>query len=199
MNEKIATKQQMYELLRAGRLGNTIPSWSSVLDWKASPDSRLFFFWGVRTMTPGGPCRLFCPTAEVADIVADFAQPVNISIMVDAIHDVTVTLWADCYEAEDGLYISATEYPPKGANWRKDKPILDKEFRGIAANHLLRKHMDENSREDLRILLDEYPGHVVEFSCLNKCLGLISNRNSIVWECRYYLIPFLAIFLGAFN
>ena len=55
VSEVIRDKKRMYELLAAGRLGNTCPQWFSVQDWMLDDRTEKYEWWGVRTLTPAGP------------------------------------------------------------------------------------------------------------------------------------------------
>lgn len=182
--ERITSKAQMYAMLAAGRLGNTIRQFFSVDEWRASRDAELYPQWGVRTLIAGGPCRLFCPREEVADTVAKFGCAVNISMMIDAI--CRVTLWADIFESESGLVVHGIEYPPVGGSWRALMPTAAREWRGLAARMLLRRHLNANSLDDLDATFERWPGHVVELSACERCIGVIPGRNAVVWEVRSY-------------
>jgi hypothetical protein len=57
---------------------------------------------------------------------------------------------------------------------------------GLHADCLLRAAMTPSSYEDWKILLDQYPDHVLEVSIFNCCLGDIPGRNALVWEVRRY-------------
>ena len=57
---------------------------------------------------------------------------------------------------------------------------------GLQADQMLRREMTPSSYEDWRLLLDKYPGHVLEVSIYGCCLGDIPSRNALVWEVRRY-------------
>lgn len=57
---------------------------------------------------------------------------------------------------------------------------------GIIATTLLRTLMCPNSWDWLNQLLDNFPGHVVEFSTFGVDWGTISNFNTCFWEVRGY-------------
>ena len=183
----IANKSEMYRLLAAGELGNTIPQFFSIEEWERSADSERYPLWGVRTMVPGGPCRLNCPREEVraTALLPEYAAAkVNISMMIDAA--TRVTLWGEAFDSDAGLMLYGIEYPPVGGSWRKEMPTKGRSWYGLAAVMLLRKHLNANSLDDLMILRDQYPGHVYEFSACETCIGVIPNRNAITWEVRAY-------------
>jgi hypothetical protein len=183
----IRDKQTMYDLLAAGRLGNTIPGWFDIDSWEASKDFHRFAYWGVRTKVPGGPCRLYCPRDEVRPTATspEFAAAgVNISIMIDAV--AAVTLWGEVYDSPEGLLVYGIEYPPRGASWRALMPGQGRHWEGVAARLLLKKHLNPNSYADLEDMLERYPGHVYEFSATEEEIGIMPGRNAVVWEVRLY-------------
>jgi hypothetical protein len=185
----IASKAQMYELLAGGAFGNTIPQFFSVEQWLASPDSKVYKTWGVRTLTPGGPCRLFCPVAEVRATAESYiarGEKINISCMIDAVCE--VTLWGEVYDDpnDSGLKVYGIEYPPKGGSWRDLMPTKGRTWEGLAARGILQKHMSPSSLADLWAIFDLWPEHVVEFSAVDRNFGTIPGRNCVVWEVRKY-------------
>lgn len=42
------------------------------------------------------------------------------------------------------------------------------------------------SYDDLQVLFEEYPDHVVEFTCYDCFYGILKGRNSVIWEVRNY-------------
>lgn len=57
---------------------------------------------------------------------------------------------------------------------------------GLTAKLLLDKHMDATSRDWLDELMALYPGHVVEFTCLERVCGTL-GWNTLFWELRKYI------------
>ncbi len=188
-SEPVTSKAQMYRLLAAGAFGNTVPQWLDADAWTAEAPKSILW-WGVRTLTPGGPCRLNCPAAEVPATFAEFERaghPSQISMMVDRV--ATVTAWFEVWDAPTGLVVEGIEYPQTPDwTWRNSMPDPAKRRRweGTAARLVLAKHLNVNSRDDLADVLDQYPDHVVELSALDRPLGLFPHRNGIVWEVRLY-------------
>lgn len=181
----VSSKQQMYQMLSAGLFGNTTKQWYDVATWKAEAPE--YHYWGVRTLQPGGPCRLFCPCDEVEVTCRQptfVAAGINISMMIDTITN--VTLWAEVYESDTGLVVYGMEYPPKKGSWRLLMPSQGRHWYGLEAKMLLRKHLWPSSLSDLEELLEKYDGHVVEFSACEDAVGVLKDRNGVVWEVRAY-------------
>lgn len=188
--QNLINKTDMYRLLHNGYLGNTVPMWFNDLDWLWAVDSGERFnykWWGVRSVVAGGPCFLNISFNDVVARCREIERAgyrFNISPMIDRI--VTVTMWANIWESPTGLIVEGIEYPPKEGSWRELMPIQAKRWEGITARSVLRKHLNANSYDDLTILLDTYPNHVVELSATETCFGTDPGRNAIIWEVRNY-------------
>jgi hypothetical protein len=177
----ITSKRQMYAALAAGGFGNTIPAYHSVADWHAAGGPRLPF-WGVRTMTPGGPCRLNCPAAEVEATFAEYLphRP-NVSVMISSVGQVT---WlGDVWDSPTGVVCSGVEAPTRVHDWRALMKS-PRQWAGVSARALLRRHLNASSLADLWAVFDRWPSHVVELSAMDRCFGTVPGRNGIVWEVR---------------
>lgn len=185
MRRLVTTKREMYRRLESGEFGNTIPMWTNVEAWEnLAPGYRL---WGVRTMTPGGPCRLNCPADEVVATFRQFeaaGHPAQISMMVDAF----VTAWLEVLESPTGLVVEGIEFPDTPRmTWRNSMPGPSRRsWSGTAARSVLLRHLNPNALDDLGIVLDQFPDHVVELTALDRCLGTVPHRNAVVWEVRAY-------------
>jgi len=57
---------------------------------------------------------------------------------------------------------------------------------GLLAISWLRSMLCPNSYEWLQVLLDRYPGHVVEFSTYEIKWGTLPGFNTVFWEVRNY-------------
>lgn len=192
MREPVTNKTEMYRRLNAGEFGNTVPRWPAVREWNAEKPAGVTK-WGVQTAgkAGGGPQRMNVPTREVPEVVGEFlgrGYPVWISPMIDGF--ARVTLWADIWLSPTGLYVRGIEYPDTDAGWTwrtyMQNPAYFTEWTGVAARTILDRHLNPNSRDDLSVLLDEYPDHVIELSATDKCFGTVKGRNCVVWEVRAY-------------
>lgn len=191
MREPITSKGQMYKALAAGLLGNTTPQWFDVYEWWSDNERLKYGWWGVRTMTPGGPCLLSATSEgafDAARLFKRYGHKVNISPMIDKF--CTVTAWLELWDSPTGLVVEGVEYPDTvgGWTWRNSMPdqTRRKRWEGVQARMVLRRHLNENSLDDVAELMEQYQDHVLELSAVDRCIGIVPHRNHIVWELRSY-------------
>lgn len=185
----ISSKQDMYERLSKGEFGNTVPMWFDFWEWKDAPEYYRYDWWGVRSLTPGGPCFLNLPTSWVIAKCNETQQAghsYNISPMIDIV--VNVTLWANIWDSPTGLVVEGIVNPPRGSSWRELMPDPAKYSRWerSAAYAVLKEKLNVGSWCDLWTLLDKYPDHVIELSATEQEFGTIPGRNAVIWEVRKY-------------
>jgi hypothetical protein len=186
----VKNKAEMYRKLYRGDFGNTVPMWFDISKWYSDTMAIPYDgieWWGIRSLTPGGPCKLNCHDSLVFPIACEYQRlghKINISPMIDRL--VTVTMWANVFRSDTGLVLECIENPDKGSNWRADMPTKAKSYSGITALLLLRKHLNADTFDDLLILLREYPDSVVELSATEQQFGTVPGRNAIIWEVRNY-------------
>lgn len=178
--DPVFTKADCYRRIVTGEFGNTLPRYFNATAWADSEDFSRYALWGVQhTSIPGFPgTRLDVPTWDVPAMLDAFHDCYCISPMV---HQVGTVLWEGDIDS-DGAYGHA--YPAKGS-WRQhmQKPDV---WTGSARIALLRHVLSPDSYEDVMLLLDTYPDHVVELSALSVFFGTIPYRNGVIWECRRY-------------
>jgi len=190
MKDPVLTKADMYARLSRGDFGNTNAQWTgNYAMWmmeRASPQWAHQKLWGVRhTRVSGFPgTQLNVPSDQVQHVIREggFGPDYNISPMVP-----TGIRWeGDICRSHDGPgLVMSGNFRPANGSWRTHMktPRL---IQGTAAYWALKAVLNENSYDDLMILLDEYPDHVVELSALDVCFGTVPGRNAVVWECRFY-------------
>jgi hypothetical protein len=186
----INDKATMYKLLQQGVLGNTIPQYNSLDEW-LHRDKALDIGnqWGIRCPTPGGKGMM--PVSEY-DVMLYYhclckendVRYMNISSFIDNV--VEVYGWYELSIIERDLYIYGMPHPPKGPSWRELMPTHGRSFNKGAAWRLMTNALNELSFLDIIELLEKYPGHVIEISVLDRCIGRIPGRNYVTWEIRNY-------------
>lgn len=182
MKPSVLNKQDMYRRIATGEFGNVIPKWYDMGGWKIAAETYTTHLWGVQhTKIAGFPgTRLNVRTEDVQVIIADNFGGENYCIST-MIHQHGTPLWEGDVTRE---YISGT-FKPAGGTWRKHM-LAPRLIHGSAARLVLRSLLNENSFDDLQILLEEYPDHVVELTALDCCYGTVPHRNAIIWEVRKY-------------
>ena len=193
MPKVIRYKKQMYDLLGAGAFENTVPSFLSLGDWRASPDSGKYPSWGLRVLLSGDKRgQLNIPTKDVVHNVlwkGLKAGEYQLSPMIDEYAKLRCQL------------VEAADYPGLRLEYFRDvvNPALDsrhpwrdgfarfrQEAVGSAVWPILREYCTPADEENLRRLLEEYPGHVIEFTVCGKEVGLVPGCRAVVWEVRLY-------------
>jgi len=185
-------KSQMYHALSTGQLGNSVPMFFGLEEWlHEKDDCNHYGLWGVRSLTPGDRkrCRLNVPTGEVAEYWCKWfgSGGGNISPMLDR----WAVLRGQVLEPRHPPFGLTLDYVPPGkvdeeSPWHGSFNKYGTTARGIVAWEILRCYLWPSDLEDLRVLLERYPGHVVEFSACDRAVGLIANRNTVWWEVRLY-------------
>jgi hypothetical protein len=178
---RITNKQQMYALLRSGFLGNTTPSYYNLEEWR--PNRHQSQLWGLRSMIPNDPAGVLdLPTASVeAWVTANLKAGFSISPMVDQ----WLTFRGEVLDGPGGLTLCGL-FGLRDIKWRTAFARHLMTWEGVLATSILQQVMNENSYSDLWDLIERYPNHVIEFTCLDRCYGTIPHRNAIVWEVRDY-------------
>lgn len=177
---QIRNKDQMYAMLREGKLGNTLRTWDSEESYLASG------FRGrtsLRCRKPGIAFRHGMTHEEAlreGRLCFEGCQPEDF-IYCEAAPDWECTFQG---EVQWGLYGLDLFWSTAKANHRVAMQSA-KQVHGVTAITLLRHHLDPQDLDDLLCLLDLYDGCVIEFSVFRVSLGKL-NRRMIVWEVRHY-------------
>lgn len=74
----------------------------------------------------------------------------------------------------------------RNVHMREALKFSSEEAEGLRADLLLQQVMAPASYDDWLLLIDRYPGHVLEVSVYDRFLGDCPRRNSLVWEIRRY-------------
>lgn len=85
--------------------------------------------------------------------------------------------------SEQGLTLrfSRVKKPMREALAEEERTVV-----GLRAYFFLQTFCNAKSWEWLKVLLERYPDHVVEFSCYEVCWGTEPGYNTVYWEVRRY-------------
>lgn len=163
--------------LQCGLFGNAPRQWQTPDEVKREFGDRPIV---VRPRTPGGDCWYEIPIDEWLGLpgtirVSDyyFNEPIAPS---------TVTLNAEATRASGELEMF---YSTEPMHMRPALKGHGRQARGLTALIILRTLACERGREVVEGLLDQYPDHVVEFTCMTKPYGTLGWKT-VVWELRSY-------------
>jgi len=187
MTEKIpiTTKDQCYALLHRKALGNTLRMWPS---WEAFHESGYSGPTGIRYRGKkggSGPCVAQIPADMVGNVVCMLVKggfDIDRMEFTQFPPDEYRTIQGELTE-NPCLYLHYSFFP---APMRLALAEDGRHATGLAAKMLLQRHLSPASMDDMRELLDLYPGHVVEFTAFSRNVGWARGRNAIVWEVRAY-------------
>ena len=189
----ILTKRRNYELCHGGGYGNRVRQWASIDEWCASGYIAPV---AMRVALPGGgggPSK-FNVSPEYVAVVARYWETyhgipqecIRLSEMADGLrilqgeylNDVCTTEG----ETQHGVFLYTRESGPMPLALKASRATTF----GLRADLMIRAAMTPSSYSDWQELLNRYPGHVLEVSIWESCLGDCPGRNAVIWEIRRY-------------
>jgi hypothetical protein len=192
MTEPILNKKQNYRLWQSGAFGNKLRAWRTVESWWDSGfEGRVV----LRTLLPlgNGPCvyNLLPDDAfYTAQVWITQGIPSDAIMINEAAPDQDVILQGeylnDVCEIDGRVYWSIFKNSFVQAHMRDALKQSHLTVGNMNADHLIRSAMTPASYEDWQELITRYPGHVLEVSIYDRCLGDLPHRNALVWEVRRY-------------
>lgn len=176
----ISTKAANYDLWLRGRFGNLLRVWESL---EALDESGYSGLVTMRYKSPASPwMRYAIPLEDVRpQALAWVLEGADLDLMVfsETLPD-RETLQGEF----DGLHLHFSR--ARGLKMRDALRDHGEHADGPGARLLLKAALDPASYEDLMSLVEDWPGHVVEFSAYGCDIGTIPGRNTIIWEVRAY-------------
>ena len=190
---ELTTKLQSHRLWQSGAFGNKLRSWSTVDEWRES-GHRGMVVLRMREGRGAGRCSYNVSPVLVQPALEQFVQS-GVSLDAVMINEAA----PDEHVVLQGEYLNDVVPDSSGeALWgyffhsRHRSHMRDalreapEETRGLSTDLMLRQVMTIASHEDWLALLERWPGHVLEVSVYDRCLGDLPNRNALVWEVRRY-------------
>lgn len=179
----VRSKHDFVRRYAAGEFGNAAPTWETFDEYLKSG------YWEkvhIRNRVAGGR-TWYNVTAEEFSLKWNEAlvsglnrQDLYISAMAPEHRKV---FQGEVVQGVNGLRLYYNRQPlPMREGFEKEKKWAD----GVVSAMLLDQFLCPNSREWLCVLLDRYPGHVVEFSTYEIEWGTVPGYNTVFWEVRSY-------------
>jgi hypothetical protein len=190
---KILTKSMNYKLCHAGGYGNRIRQWPSYAALKSS-DYKDQVAMRVRMGGGGGGpsafhipqenvpgmMRLWCDTYGISPDQFEFTE------MADSPRILQGEYRNDVVEVDGCVVHGVFRHSFKSGPMPEALKAESFTSYGLKSDLLIRNAMTQASYEDWQELLTLYPGHVLEVSVWEQCIGDLPHRNAIVWEVRMY-------------
>ena len=182
----IPDKGTFYALWENGLLGNKPRSWKSMQAFRSSGYRGSVHF---RYASPASPFRLAdVPFNEIEnkywELINRGAQPelLRLSESIPADH---ITLHGHVQRSSNYYDLDYATSQDKLRDSR-GMPEFHRFASGLLAKELLEHYLCPNSLEDLKEILDSFPDSVVELTAYDRDVGVLTGRNTIIWEVRNY-------------
>lgn len=182
----VTSKIDFVRRYQAGEFGNRAPTWDHLSEWERDPmgidqpDGCLFH---IRNRIAGGPTwynltrdQLVIKWRKLEN--KGKAYNLYISSMAPHQHNAIQGEIRQSGNHYDLIYSLEKGIPMRNALQRPRYAT------GTIVHPMLQHHFDPWSYEWMLCLLEDYPDHVLEFSCFNVNWGTIPGRNVVWWEVR---------------
>ena len=184
--QPVLTKKDFVKRYQEGEFGNRSPTWDNIGDFLKEPHP-LDQLIHIRNRVKGGPTWDDVTSYQVEalwrSIVEDgIAKPEDLYLSYMAPTDKTV-IQGELMITESGLELYYTKIQKP---MRRAFRICAETAKGLLAKVILGTYVPDNDQEWLHeLLVDRYPGHVVEFSTYSVPFGT-ERKRTVIWEVRKY-------------
>lgn len=177
---KILNKNDMYRLLKCGRLGNTMRMWDSVDDVLKSGYTGIV---SLRSMVVGSPIKLYnVPVEELSQVFHQYRLPPTTVILENPAKDNQRVFQGEVCRGLNGLYlIHTTNQGPLRTALEAGHDMAS----GLIAKMTMQHFVDPYGYDWIDLLLDDFEDCVIEFTTFANNLGMFNTRT-IIWEVRNY-------------
>ena len=187
-NVEIRSKRSFYRRWIAGELGNRTQIFYTLQEAMKSGVEKIGFR-ELNRSGGGGAWERADRREQVPEIHARWVAAGRQFLMDDGVPNDKTVLQGELVRTERGLrgYLAIRPegelLPPMRISMARG---MHREYSPLQVRLLLEKFMDPASRDDVDLLLDLYPDHVIEFACFEANVGNIPGRNTMIWEVRAY-------------
>lgn len=173
----VRSKTEFYRRFHAGEFGNRPQTWQTVEAYLASGFGGLV---GIRSRERGGPCSYYNTRDEIVRKTATWPCAYSLT---EAMPDDVLVLQGEVSRLPGGICLTYGDRPNVTMREAMKSP---KTARGIVAIEILRTRLWPASYDDVMDLLDRYDDAVIEFGAHDRAVGVMPNRNAVIWEVRNY-------------
>lgn len=184
----VLSKRDFVKRYQIGEFGNCSPTWDTYEEWMKDRDryanSQLYH---IRNRVKGGDTWYNVHKHAMMwrwdEAISSGLKASDLYISAMAPHKDNL-IQGEVMQDEKGLQL----YASRVIGLPMREALLDNPFSigGVNASQMLKTLMCPNSWDWLNVLLDRYPGHVVEFSTFSRFWGTLPRHNTCYWEVRLY-------------
>jgi len=180
----VLSKRDFVRRYQKGEFGNAGPSWNSVEEFSLGQPKRGRYHLRCRKVS--GPTHYDLDeealqrTYRVLLSSGWKSEDWYVSEMAPT---EKTRLQGEVQQTPDGLYLY---FSTLKETMRSALHMGGREARGVVAENLLKSYLPPEDYDWLQVLLDRYPGHVIEFSTYSVPYGTISGCKTVWWEVRLY-------------
>ena len=99
-------------------------------------------------------------------------------------NDQRLLIQGEILNRSDMLFFCNTiKAPMRQALKPESKPFY---LHGLSTRSVLKATLSPQSYNDLDLILNWWPDHVIEIGIFDYCLGKLPHRNALIWEVRQY-------------
>jgi hypothetical protein len=189
MVKSVASKSVNVELFARGAFGNHLRTWKTIADLEASGFTGKIM---LRFRKPDGPVQKDLTVRQAVTAARKLVrsgkwryEEIYFNEVLER-QDELVAIQGELMISDTGLYLFYSSVPMRMREALRSGNV--QHVWNLQAQSLLRHHLDPSSYDDLMELLDDYPDHIIEFTCCKQAVGSMADRgrNTIVWEVRQY-------------
>jgi hypothetical protein len=179
----IDNKRDMYLLYEAGAFGNKLRTWNVETFLRETHRPATV---SMRYQDPGW--KLTCyevPASQVHLKVAEWISwgaKRDLIALNESAPDSRLTIQGELVQSEHFGYSFFYSTLKTKMRTAMQQGIS---LTGPYALTVAKSYMTGASADDIDLLLERYPGGVIEFSCYEMCLGSCPGRNTVIWEVRH--------------
>lgn len=185
--QPVLTKADFYRRWQAGEFGNRLGSWST-LD-EAEADGFAGPTFEIRSVIPRWPYfEAYIPWADrrarlAAKVAESGTAPELLRVGEDGFGNAHIIQGHVWWPRSDQFVLEYTfgQGTLRAEHDRGLTPIFN-----LAARQILHDYLEPVDHDELFILLEDYPDHVVEFTAYERPLGICPGHHMIIWEVRQY-------------
>lgn len=180
----VLTKPDFVKRYKAGEFGNASPTWERPED----VDQELLKYnylplFHLRSRAKGGDTFYNLPLPYAYKRWLKMPNPQDYYLSEMAPHEKGL-VQGEIMQTERGLYLLAVDATLPMRDAMRQRMVTHNY--GLRALSILKNNLCPSSQDWLEVLLDRYPGHVIEFTSFSVAWGTLPRYNTVWWEVRKY-------------